>query len=151
MELGDNTRVVAARTVLVIEDSEVEAQMLERGLRGSGSARHVVCVNTTTAAEGYIFAGSGRLGSIPDLVVLDVKVPPSGGLAFLKMLRSDERTRSIPVLMMSGEMGDQDLGDLYRFGANSFLDKPVDGQEFVSLVTAAANYWLTLNLSATHS
>ncbi|HVT12001.1 MAG TPA: response regulator [Fimbriimonadaceae bacterium] len=143
---------MAARTVLVVEDSDVESQMLEKGLRSSGSARTVVCVNSTTAAEGYIFAGSdGGQGSVPDLVVLDVKVPPAGGLAFLKMLRSNERTRGVPVLMMSSEMRDQDVGDLYRSGANSFLDKPVDGQEFISLVTAAANYWLTLNLSAGQS
>lgn len=128
--------------------------MLERGLQGSDKASTVVCVSTTTEAEVYISSrtqttGYGRV--LPDLVVIDVKVPPSGGLALLKMLRSDERTRAIPVLMLSGQLLDGDVQDLYHCGANSYLDKPRDGQEFADMVTAAANYWLSLNLSAPHS
>lgn len=145
---------MSTRTVLLVEDSEAEAQMLERGLRSSDKTSTVVRVTTTTEAEVYISARTQTMDCrrvLPDLVVIDVKVPPAGGLAFLKMLRSDERTRGIPVLMMSGQLHDCDVQDLYRSGANSYIDMPLDGQEFVALVTAAAKYWLNLNLSAPRS
>ncbi|MFI5384747.1 MAG: response regulator [Fimbriimonadales bacterium] len=139
------------RTVLVVEDGEIDAKLLERALADKISRSAVVLVNTTTDAERYLFAdgpGAGTRKGPPDLVVLNVKAPPSGGLDLLKKVRSDSRTRAIPVLAMSQELQDQDVRDLYRSGANSYMDRPVDFQEFVSMVSAAAHYWLGLNLSA---
>lgn len=146
---GDNTRIVPMRTVLVVEDSEPEARVLERALRDTIARSTIVLVRSTTDAEHYLFsdASFNGLRTRPDLVVLDVKVPLAGGLDLLKKVRSDARTKAIPVLMMSGELGDQDVQELYRSGANSYLDKPVDSQEFVMMVSTAAHYWLGLNMS----
>src|SRR5689334_19045052 len=102
---------MAQRTVLVVEDSEVEAQMLERGLRNAISRSAVVLVNTTTEAEKYLFLDDGKRPN-PDLVVLDVRIPPAGGMGLLKKLRSNARTRTIPVVMMSSHMADPDVEDL---------------------------------------
>jgi two-component system response regulator len=138
------------QTVLVVEDSEVEARMLERGLVGASLRNAVIVATTTTDAEQYLFTDSTLAGGNrpnPDLVVLDVKVPPAGGLALLQRMRADTRTKRIPVVMMSGALRDEDVQDLYNSGANSFLDKPVDFQEFISLIGSAARYWLGLNLN----
>jgi two-component system, response regulator len=138
-------------TVMVIEDSELEAKMLERGLHAAISRTAVIHAHTTTEAEQYVFSESALAGGSqpnPDIVFLDVKIPPAGGIDFLKRLRADERTKSIPVIMISGQMREQDVRDLYLSGANSYLDKPVDCQEFMDVVSNAASYWLKVNLSA---
>src|SRR4051812_36408737 len=128
---------MAMRTVLVVEDSKAEAEMLERGLRSALVRSAVVLVNTTTEAEAYLFSetdAAGSKASNPDLVMLDVKIPPEGGVELLRKLRSNAKTQSIPVVMMSGQLRDQDVQYLYQSGANSYLDKPVDFQEFISLI-----------------
>lgn len=138
------------RTVLLVEDSLDEAQMLERALRSTISRSSVVHVTSTSDAESYLFAGDGasaKSKSFVDLVVLDVKVPPSGGLDLLRKVRANGNTRRIPVVMLSAQMPDEDVQDLYRSGVNSYLDKPIDADEFTSMVIAAARYWLSLNMS----
>jgi CheY-like chemotaxis protein len=138
------------RTVLIVEDSESDAQMLERGLQSSVATHAVVIVDTTDAAEDYVFhdaAWAGGTRPNPDLIVLDVRIPPGGGVDFLDKIRSDVRTRTLPVVMVCGELRDQDVQDLYKHGVNSYLDKPLDSSEFSRLVGAAARYWLKLNLS----
>lgn len=143
---------MAVCTVLVVEDSEAEALILERGLRSAMPQGTIVHCATTTEAEDFLFhqPTSSYSKTHPDLVVLDVRVPPSGGMNLLEKLRQDDKTRSIPVVMMSSHMGDEAVQDLYRHGANSYLDKPVDFNEFISLITSAARYWLSLNLNTKH-
>jgi two-component system response regulator len=141
---------MANHTVLVVEDSEMEALMLERGLRQAIPRTTIVHCATTTEAEDYLFASlttDTRSRQNPDLVVLDVRVPPAGGMNLLLRLRSDARTRGIPVVMMSSHMGDDDVNRLYHGGANSYLDKPVDFNEYVALIANAARYWLGLNMN----
>src|SRR5205085_1300387 len=109
--LEDNNLNLMPRTVLLIEDSEAEAQMLERGLRASVARGSIVIVSNTSEAEHYLFDEGLTLNlarPAPDLVVLDLSVSTGGGLEFIKRVRANARTRAIPVLMISDEMGDQE-------------------------------------------
>lgn len=152
MTLGNNNRcLMALRTVLLVEDSELEATMLAQGLSGAIPRSSVVHCATTTEAETYLFGDpTPALRLNPDLVVLDVKVPPAGGDGLLVKMREHELTKSVPVVMMSSDMADGEVQKLYELGANSYLDKPVDYHEFLRLVGAAARYWLGLNLNVKH-
>jgi two-component system response regulator len=139
---------MALRRVLLVEDSEVDALMLERGLREAVPRSMVVHCGTTHEAEEVLFPHpQPPLHSNPDLVVLDVRVPPSGGVSLLEKVRSNQSTKSIPVLMMSSDIPEDEIQALYNLGANSYLEKPLDYAEFCKIVTAAARYWLSLNLN----
>jgi two-component system, response regulator len=149
--LGDNTPISTTQTVLVIEDCELEAKMLERGLVATFSRTEIIHTQSTTQAEKYLFSDAELAGGDqpnPHIIFLDVRIPPAGGIALLQRLKADSRTKAIPVIMLSSQMRQEDVQDLYLAGANSFLDKPVDFQDFVDLVANAARYWLDLNLSA---
>jgi CheY-like chemotaxis protein len=149
MTFGNNNACpMALRRVLLVEDSEVDALMLERGLREAVPRSAIVHCCTTTEAEQILFPEPRpTFHSNPDLVVLDVRVPPAGGVSLLEKVRNHDSTKSIPVLMMSSDIGDLDVQDLYDLGANSYLDKPLEYSEFCRIVTAAARYWLNLNLN----
>src|SRR4051794_2392418 len=109
--------------------------MLERGLSSFVPA-NIVLVNSTTEAERYLFEESELTGErkpSPDLVMLDVKVPPCGGMDLLKKVRADARTSSIPVVMLSGQMREEEVRHFYQSGANSYLDKPDDFHDFIAM------------------
>ncbi len=137
---------MSTRTVLVIEDSESQAETLERGLRASMARSTVILVQNSEDAELTLFSGNDR-ALTPDLVVVDLPAD-SRGVDLVKRVRADSRTKSVPVVTLSGDMDDRSIQDLYRSGANSYLDKPVDVQELVNVIATATRYWLGLNMSA---
>src|SRR4051812_1445313 len=114
---------MGSRTVLVVEDSSDEAQILEEGLRGSIPRCSMVFCATTTDAEKYLFADPRATKALPDLIVLGVSMPPLGGLELLQKIRSNVRTKRIPVLVMSETMPEEHIRAIYRNGANSYLVK----------------------------
>jgi len=135
------------RLVLVVEDSETEAELLEEGLRDAIPRGAVVAIRSTSEAERYLFSESGELSPAPSLLVIDTSHPGAPVEVLLRRVRADYRTKTIPVVMLSERLGDLEVQDLYRSGANSCLDRPLDSDQFVSMVSAAARYWLGLNLS----
>lgn len=142
---------MATRTVLVVDSSEVEAQIVERSLRDSGSRIGIVLARTTLEAEMYLHSESLQAAAekpTPDLILIDVNIPPIGGLELLKRIKSDNRTRWIPIVMMSERIGESDVQALYRAGANSYLDKPSDMRQFNAMISTTARYWLSINLNA---
>ncbi|MEJ7818843.1 MAG: response regulator, partial [Rubrobacteraceae bacterium] len=97
----------------------------------------------------FLFATGSYAGrdatDIPQLVLLDLKLPKIDGLEVLKRLRSDERTRLLPVVILTSSKEQQDMLDGYGFGANSYIRKPVDFARFVQAVEQLKLYWLVLN------
>ena len=99
----------------------------------------------------YMFAsGPGAAGTTkaqPDLILLDLKLPRVGGLEVLRRLRGEERTRRVPVVMLTSSNEEKDIQSSYDSGANSFVRKPVDFTQFVEVARQIGEYWLVINES----
>ncbi len=135
--------------MLLVEDNETDVELVMHVLKRHDLANGVEVVRDGEAALDYLFAtGSfaGRSGDDePKVVVLDLKLPKIGGLEVLTRVKGDERTRKIPVVVLTSSREDRDLTECYRRGANSYVVKPVDPDEFEQVVSQLARYWLKLN------
>jgi two-component system, response regulator len=120
-----------------------------RALKKNGVLNEVVVARDGVEALDYLFANgvhSGRdTGDMPQLILLDLKLPRVDGLEVLKRLRSDERTRLLPVVILTSSKEQQDMLDGYGLGANSYVRKPVNFEQFVTVVEQLKLYWLVLN------
>jgi two-component system response regulator len=112
----------------------------------------IVVVRDGVEALDYLFGRGAHVDRaskpVPTLVILDLKTPRLGGLDVLKAIRADERTRLIPVVIMTSSKEDQDLIQSYALGANSYVRKPIDFGEFVEAVRVLGIYWLMMNQPA---
>ena len=137
------------KVILLVEDNPDDELLTMRALRKTGVRNEVVVARDGVEALDYLFASgphSGRDPSVmPQLVLLDLKLPRVGGLEVLKRLRSDERTRRLPVVILSSSREQRDMLDGYGFGANSYVRKPVNFEQFVMAVELLRRYWLVLN------
>jgi two-component system, response regulator len=137
------------RIILLVEDNPDDELLTMRALKKKGVLNEVVVARDGVEALDYLFASgaySGRDdGVMPELVLLDLKLPRVDGLEVLKRLRSDERTRLLPVVILTSSKEQQDMLDGYGLGANSYVRKPVNFEQFVSAVEQLKLYWLVLN------
>ena len=135
--------------ILLVEDSPQDAEMTLRVLRKSNLANRVVHVKDGQAALDWIFCSGeyehrdARLH--PKVVLLDLKMPKVDGLEVLRALRSDERTRLLPVVVMTSSQEQSDLVASYQLGVNSYVVKPLDFEAFSTAVVELGQYWLLLN------
>jgi two-component system, response regulator len=134
--------------LLLVEDSSADAEMTLRTLRKRGIANRVEWVRNGVEALEYLFCegryaerGEGQ----PRLVLLDLKMPLMDGLQVLERMRADERTRTIPVVMMTSSREEGDLLASYRLGVNSYVVKPVDFTDFAEMVSKVGMYWMIAN------
>jgi two-component system response regulator len=137
-------------TILLIEDNQDEEAMTMRAIRRSTVACQVLVAHSTDEALDYLFGRSafaGRESRNPDVIVTDFKIGPMGGAELISEIRGDPRTRLIPVVVLTGSASSDQIDDLYRRGANSLLEKPVEFDEFTTAVTRLARYWGLLNTS----
>lgn len=116
-------------------------------------ANHLIHVEDGAEALDFIFGG-GKLGDrdllvVPKVIFLDVKMPKVDGLEVLARIRSDEKTRRIPVVMLTSSRQDPDIEASYALGANSYIVKPVDYDNFFKAVSDVGGYWLRLNQAYT--
>lgn len=132
--------------ILLVEDSATDAEMTIRALRKAGLANGLTWVKDGAEALEMLF-GADAVGSSrrPRLVLLDLKMPRVDGIEVLRRIKSDERTKVIPVVMLTSSTEESDLIRSYALGVNSFLVKPVDLSRFVEEVTRAGLYWLVMN------
>lgn len=136
------------RTILLVEDNPDDVLLTKLAFE-----RQSVCDRIDVAVDGvealdYLFAKgayAGRAPTLPDLILLDLKLPRLGGLDVLKSVREDERTKYLPIVVLTSSSEESDIVGSYDHGANSFLQKPVDFEEFVSAARAIGLYWLTMN------
>jgi len=137
--------------ILLVEDNPNDAEMAIRALRKSNIANHMVHVVDGEAALDFIFgrgAYSGRdVESGPKVILLDLKLPKVDGHEVLKAIKSDPRTKIIPVIVLTSSREERDIIESYRLGVNSYIVKPVDFDKFVEAIKGLGYYWLLLNQS----
>lgn len=134
--------------ILLAEDNETDGELAMRALSKSKVANRVVWVKDGEEALDYIFrrgSHEGRKGADPRLVLLDLKMPKVNGAQVLAELKSNEHTRSIPVVVMTSSSEERDLEETYRSGVNSYVVKPLDFDQFVEVVTKVGLYWAVVN------
>ena len=138
-----------AKTILLVEDNPDDEVLTRRALKKNNIGNEVVVARDGAEALDYLFGMGtyeGRdMSEMPQVVLLDLKLPKVDGLEVLRRLRADERTRLLPVVILTSSGEQQDLVDGYGYGANSYIRKPVDFAQFVEAVRQLGLYWLVLN------
>jgi CheY-like chemotaxis protein len=140
--------------ILLVEDNVGDEELTLRALKKSNVANKVVVMRDGSAALDYLFA-KGKYAArdpeeVPQVVLLDLKLPKLGGLDVLRAIRADERTKLLPVVILTSSKEDRDLATGYELGANSYIVKPVDFTQFADAVRQLGIYWLVLNQRARH-
>jgi two-component system response regulator len=137
------------KVILLVEDNPDDLLLTLRALEKNDVVCGVVVARDGVEALDYLFATgeyAGRDTSVmPQLILLDLKLPKIDGLEVLRRLRADERTRLLPVVILTSSKEVQDLLDGYGLGANSYVRKPVNFEQFVRAVEQLKLYWLSLN------
>ncbi|HUB07204.1 MAG TPA: response regulator [Myxococcales bacterium] len=137
--------------ILLVEDNPDDVELTLRAFDKSKLANEIVVVHDGEEALDYLFATgahAGRdAGAAPEVVLLDIKLPKIDGLAVLRRIRADARTRRLPVVVLTSSNEEQDIVSSYDLGANSFVRKPVDFTQFVEAARHLGLYWLVLNES----
>lgn len=135
--------------ILLIEDNPHEAELVIRTLKKNNLANHLLHIDDGAEALNFIFAtekySERKIEDHPRLILLDLKLPKVDGLEILKQVKSDERTKSIPVIILTSSREEQDLIKSYKLGVNSYIVKPVDFESFSKSVTELGLYWMVLN------
>lgn len=135
--------------VLIVEDNPNDAELTIRALRKQNLANNVFVAEDGEEALDFIFCRgrySQREKSCPPKVVfLDLKLPKIGGLEVLKEIKTNEETRKVPVVVVSSSREDPDIKTAYELGANSYVVKPVDFDDFVSAMSQLGLYWMIVN------
>ena len=134
--------------ILLVEDSGADAEMTIRSLKRRGLANQLVWVKDGAEALDFIYctgAFADRRNGHPGLVLLDIKMPKVDGIEVLRRIKSDERTRSIPVVILTSSAEERDIIESYQLGVNSYLVKPVEFSAFTEVVAQLGMYWAVLN------
>jgi two-component system response regulator len=136
-------------TILLVEDNPDDIELTLRAFRKNNIANDLVITRDGAEALDYLFcrgAYSQRdIADLPRLILLDLNLPKLDGLQVLERLRADERTKLVPVVILTSSKEEQDMVNGYEFGANSYVRKPVDFNEFVEAVRHIGLYWLLIN------
>lgn len=135
--------------LLLVEDNVNDAELTLRALRKINFANAVQWVKDGAEALDYIFCTGAyakrQLQDAPRLILLDIKLPKVDGVEVLKQIKSDERTRGIPVVILTSSAEERDVLQSYHFGANSYIVKPVDYAQFIKTVVDVGLYWMMTN------
>jgi two-component system response regulator len=134
------------RAILLVEDNPDDEALTIRAFKKNNIKNDVVVARDGAQALDYLFGKDAEdKRRLPQIVLLDLKLPKIDGLEVLKRIRADERTRLLPVVILTSSKEEQDLIASYRFGCNSYIRKPVDFDEFVEAARQLGLYWLLLN------
>jgi CheY-like chemotaxis protein len=136
--------------ILLVEDNPLDAELTMRGLKDQGLANSIVWVKDGGEALDYVFkrnAYADRNTTSPRLILLDLKMPRVGGIEVTRALKSDERTKRIPIVIMTSSKEENDIADSYELGVNSYIVKPLDFESLAEVARHAGYYWLAINRS----
>ncbi len=135
--------------ILLVEDNPHDVEMTLRALKKQNLANKVHVVMDGAAALDYLFANdiyaNRDINQSPKLILLDLKLPKVDGLEVLRQVKSDERTKTIPIVVLTSSREEQDMIESYKLGVNSYIVKPVDFDKFLDAVGNLGFYWLLLN------
>jgi len=138
-----------SRVILLIEDNPSDIELTQRAFSKSRITNKLVIAEDGEAALDYLFARGPYAGrdvtDLPALVLLDLKLPKIDGLEVLRLIRADERTRRVPVVILTSSKEEQDVSAGYDLGVNSYICKPVDFLQFAKATEHLGLYWLVLN------
>jgi two-component system, response regulator len=137
------------KVILLVEDNPDDELLTLRALRKNGVTGEVVVARDGVEALDYLFGTGAHAGRdtnvMPQLILLDLNLPKIDGLEVLRRLRADERTRLLPVVILTSSREQKDMLEGYGLGANSYVRKPVNFEQFVRAVEQLKLYWLILN------
>ncbi len=135
--------------ILLVEDTDSDAELTIRALRKRGLENKLVWLNDGAQAIDFIFGEGEYAGrnieKTPRVILLDLRLPKVNGIEVLRRIKGDERTRRIPVVVVTSSKEDSDLEDCYALGVNSYISKPVEFDEFTKAVGDLGFYWLLVN------
>lgn len=135
--------------ILLVDDSQEDVDLTLHALRAENLANRVIVARDGEEALEFLFCtgphAKRSFDHPPKLVLLDLKLPKIDGMQVLKRVKGDERTRSIPVVLMTSSREERDMVVGYNLGVNSYLQKPVDFDEFRHMVKLLGLYWLVIN------
>lgn len=134
--------------ILLVEDDPADAELTLRALRRKHLANNVNWVKDGVEALNFIFRRgeyAGRNNHQPRLILLDLKLPKVDGIEVLRQLKSNDETRTIPVVMLTSSAEESDVVKSYKLGVNSYIVKPVDFEQFGETVANAGLYWMLMN------
>ncbi len=133
--------------ILLVEDNPDDVALTLRALKSHNITNDVIVAHDGVQALDYLFgtAGSPAPGELPAVVLLDLKLPKVNGMEVLQRIRADERTRLLPVVILTSSDEERDVIDGYSLGANSYVRKPVDFVEFTQAAKQLGLYWLLMN------
>jgi CheY-like chemotaxis protein len=135
--------------ILLVEDNATDAELCIRALKKSNLANNLVWVKDGAEALDFLFASGAYVGRNmsfpPKVVLLDLRLPKVDGMEVLRRIKADERTRAIPVVVLTSSKEDRDIAESYQLGVNSFISKPVEFDEFAKTVSELGLYWLLVN------
>jgi two-component system response regulator len=134
--------------ILLVEDKSTDAELVLRSLKKI--TQRFYLVGDGAEALEFIFAtgkyAQRNIENVPSVILLDLKLPKVGGIEVLRRIKSDERTKKIPVVALTSSSEDRDLSECYKLGINSYIVKPVDFEKFMQAVTELCKYWLSINI-----
>ncbi|MDW7771767.1 MAG: response regulator [Desulfobulbaceae bacterium] len=137
------------KIILLVEDNPDDIKLTKRALRKSNILNRLEVARDGVVALDYLF-GTGKFEGrdsrqLPQVILLDIKMPRLDGLECLKRIRANEQTRLLPVVVLTTSTEDRDRIESYKLGANSYISKPVDFEQFTRAVQQLGLYWLVLN------
>jgi two-component system response regulator len=135
--------------ILLVEDNAGDAEMTTRALKKNGLANKLMHLKDGAEALDFLFAEGDFAGrevvNKPKVILLDLKMPKVSGIEVLRRLRSDERTKKIPVVILTSSSEDPDIQACYDLGVNSYVVKPVEFEEFFKAISNLGLYWVIVN------
>ena len=143
------TTPAPAAELLIVEDNPSDLELTLRVLKKNNIANPVQVAKDGDEALDYLFCtgcfASRNPAQAPKVIFLDLKLPKVDGMEVLRRIKSDERTRAIPVVMLTSSQQERDVIESYRLGVNSYIVKPVDFSKFADSIAQLGAYWLSLN------
>lgn len=141
------------KLILLVEDNPDDEALTLRALRKNNVPGEIIVVHNGVEALEFFFDTDDDdfKHALPHLVLLDLKLPKIDGLEVLRRIRASERTRLVPVVVLTSSREERDLVESYRLGANSYIRKPVDFVHFMGAVRSLGQYWLSINENAPSS
>jgi len=138
-----------SKAIVLVEDNEDDEKLTLMAFEKNGIANKIIVLRDGEEALDYLF-GTGPyadrdLGDKPQVIMMDLKLPKIGGLEVLKKIREDDRTKYLPVVVLTSSKEDQDIIQAYNLGTNAYVRKPVDFIHFIEAIKQLGLFWLILN------